>query len=461
METSEAFRNIPQVERVIDREDVRAWVPVLGREIVVGVVREEITRYRAGLRENPGLPAGDIYAAVVERCAARSREKLQRVINGTGVILHTNLGRAPLSREVLDRLAAELSGYCNLEYYLPEKKRGKRGGFAEELIAHLTGAQDALIVNNNASSVYLLLRRFGAGREVIVSRGELIQIGGGFRIPDIMRETGARLVEVGTTNITELEDYRAAIGDDTAMLFSAHQSNFRIRGFSSIPSIKELSTLKREGILLVRDLGSGNLVFDDRLPASFEPTVAYEMSQGADLVCFSGDKLLGGCQAGFIVGRADLIAKLRTHPLMRMLRVDKVTYFILQETLIAHMNGEHAKVPAWDAIFQDAHELDRKIARFMKLLKSPAKKTCIRKSPLSSAFGGGSLPTMVLRSEGVRIEIPGMSAESVSDALVALTPPVIGYIDEGVFTLDFRTLFPADIPDLAAGVDSILPRDGA
>ena len=230
MGASDAYRNIPQVERVLDRDDVRAWVPELGREIVLAIVREELARCRAGLRDDPDLNVDGIYRAVADRCEAKRREKLQRVINGTGVILHTNLGRAPIPRELLERMADELSGYCNLEYYIPEKKRGKRGGYAEELVAHLAGAQDALIVNNNASSVYLILRQFGTGREVIVSRGELVQIGGGFRIPDIMRESGARLVEVGTTNITTLDDYRGAITPDTAMLFSAHRSNFKIKG---------------------------------------------------------------------------------------------------------------------------------------------------------------------------------------------------------------------------------------
>jgi L-seryl-tRNA(Ser) seleniumtransferase len=461
MEASDAYRNIPQVERVLDREDVRAWIPWLGREIVLAIVREELAHYRAGLRDNPDRHVDEVYTAVARRCEAKRREKLQRVINGTGVILHTNLGRAPIPRELLIHMADELSGYCNLEYFIPDKKRGKRGGYAEELVAHLAGAEDALIVNNNASSVYLALRRFGAGREVIVSRGELIQIGGGFRIPDIMSETGARLVEVGTTNITTLDDYRGAITPDTAMLFSAHQSNFKIKGFTDAPSIKELSTLKNEQVLLVRDLGSGNLVFDDRLPSNFEPTVAYEMSQGADLVCFSGDKLMGACQAGIVVGRRDLIGALKKHPLMRMLRVDKLTYFLLQETLIRHMNGEYDKVPAWDFIFQDSHALDKKITRFMKLLNSPSKRECVRKTPLQSTFGGGSLPTMVLKSEGVRIEIPGMGPGDIADALVAHTPPVVGYIDENTFTLDFRTLFPDDLPALAAAVDDILPHEGS
>ena len=211
----------------------------------------------------------------------------------------------------------------------------------------------------------------------------------------------------------------------------------------------------------MRDLGSGNLVFDDRLPSNFEPTVAYEMSQGADLVCFSGDKLMGACQAGIIVGRKDLVGALKKNPLMRMLRVDKLTYFLLQETLIRHMNGEHHMIPAWDFIFQDSHALDKKITRFMKLLASPSKKDCVRKTALQSAFGGGSLPTMVLRSEGVRIEVPGMAPVDIADALAAHTPPIVGYIDENTFTLDFRTLFPDDLPALAAAVDGILPHEGA
>ncbi|HSV97373.1 MAG TPA: L-seryl-tRNA(Sec) selenium transferase [Spirochaetota bacterium] len=453
--TENLFRSIPQVETLLS--GASAHIDELGRSAVVAVIREVIDAFRAGITDG-GSPSTDGLVADIERrCRSKRREKLQRVINGTGVIIHTNLGRAPIAREILEKMSAELCGYCNLELYLPERRRGRRGGFAEELVCRLTGAEDALIVNNNASSVFLILNQFGAGREVIVSRGELIQIGGGFRIPDIMERTGARLVEVGTTNITDIEDYRRAMGPATAMIFSAHRSNFTLEGFASSPSLRELAALKGEGVLLVRDLGSGNLVRDERLGADFEPTVLSELVQGMDLVSFSGDKLLGACQAGIIVGRKDLVAALRKNPLMRMLRVDKITYFILQETLLRHANDGGASLALWDIIHQSRHDVERKTARLLRAVKASGKRDCIRRAALKSTYGGGSLPAREIESAGIRIVVPGQSADELYARFIDEDVPVVGYILDDCFTLDLRTVLAHDIPALAASIDRILP----
>ncbi len=450
MENSQnIFRNIPQVEKILQRDEIAGFTPLLGRDIITRIVREETARFRESLSSGPARPVGELYADISRRLRLKKLERLQRVINGTGVIIHTNMGRSPIAADILEKLGESLSGYCNLEIDLPEGERGKRGGFAEELISVLTGAGDALIVNNNASSVFLILNEFARGREVVVSRGELIQIGGGFRIPDIMEQTGARLVEAGTTNITTLEDYRAAVGENTAMIFSAHRSNFRIEGFTESPSLSELAGLRSPSVLFVRDLGSGNLVRRDNSGEGFEPTVAFELAQGPDLVCFSGDKLLGACQAGIIVGRKELIERLRKNPLMRMLRVDKITYFILQETLLRYAAGDTGSIALWKIIEQDVKAIDKKISRFLRMMKTRYPGISFRRVGLKSAYGGGSLPAREPESRGVQVMIAGMSAEDISRDLLRADVPVAGYIQDGLYTLDFRTIFMEDLSDLA------------
>jgi L-seryl-tRNA(Ser) seleniumtransferase len=450
-----AYRNIPQIEKILQQEEVRAFMPLLGQGIVAGVVRDEVSRFRERVKQGDAPAAEELHSAVLAGLDRKRLSRLQRVINGTGVIIHTNLGRSPISPRILEGLGEALSGYCNLEIFLPENRRGGRGGFAEELLSQLAGSEDALVVNNNASSVFLILSEFARGREVVVSRGELVQIGGGFRIPEIMSETGAELVEVGTTNITTLDDYRRALGGNTAMIFSAHRSNFRMDGFTGSPALAELAGLKSPRVLFVRDLGSGNLVYDDAAPPGFEPTVSFELSQGPDLLCFSGDKLLGGCQAGIIVGRKDLVGRLRKNPLMRMLRVDKITYYILQETLLHYAHGDHKAVAVWAIIAQDVRSIDKKIRRLLALVKERVPEGSLVRVKVKSTYGGGSLPGMELASSGLRVAVPGMGAEETQRALLACRVPVAGYILDGAFTLDFRTILPVDLPPLAEALISV------
>jgi len=360
---------------------------------------------------------------------------------------------------MLTLLRNELSGYANLEYHIPSKGRGKRGGYAEELMCHLTSAGDVLIVNNNAAAVFLMLNEFCAGKEVIVSRGELVQIGGGFRVPEIMARSGARLVEVGTTNITSVDDYQNAITENTAMILSVHRSNFTLEGFTAEPTLKELASLKTDTLLFGRDLGSGNLVFDPRLPKPFEPTIGQELSQGADIISFSGDKLLGGCQGGFLVGAKELIGRLRRNQLMRMLRVDKITYFLIQETLLCYVNGSFEELPVWNMILQDIKTIQGRAARFLRRI-SPEHRGYIARVPVKSTFGGGAMPARELESAGVRITVPGISPEEIYDHFITADIPAAGVVIDGTFTFDFRTIFDRDIIPLAASAETLFRKHG-
>ncbi len=454
---NEQLRQLPQVEQILSDNLLAEYIDQLGHPVVLALAREVLEEHRSRLREGGTFSREALMDDITRRCDSKKLEKLQRVINATGVIIHTNLGRSPLGGNILDRLSRELKGYCNLELHLPTMKRGKRGGFAEELLCHLTGAEDALIVNNNASSVFLILNQFGSGHEVIVSRGELIQIGGGFRIPDIMEQTGARIVEVGTTNITEIDDFKQAITPQTAMIFSAHQSNFSQQGFTRMPTLSQLADLAGDSIMLARDLGSGNLVNDRRLPSPFEVTVHQELREGPDIVCFSGDKLLGGGQCGIIVGKKDTIARLRKNPLMRMLRVDKITYYLLQETLLEYANGTIDNVPLWKNIFQDEKTIQRRVQRLLRQVAGHPVRALLSKVSLESTFGGGSLPTRTLPSTGLAIQPRDTSADQLYARLLHRTPPIAGYIDNEKVILDFRTIFDDDLPCIRKALEDLIP----
>jgi len=457
---NEILRGIPQVEKIMQDSDIAVLIPEIGKGIAADIIRGYVDKHRALIIGGNNPQISDLKRDIISGIKIKISEKLQRVINGTGIIIHTNLGRAPLGEKVLETLKKQISGYCNLEFHIPSKGRGKRGGFAEELICQLTGAEDALIVNNNASSVFLILKQFAEGKETVVSRGELIQIGGGFRIPDIMKESGTTLVETGTTNITTIEDYSNAITDNTGMIFSAHTSNYRIEGFSESPSLKELSTLKSDKIIYVRDLGSGNIFSHEKGGELFEQTVYSEISQGPDLVCFSGDKLLGGCQAGIIVGSKFLIAKLRKHPLMRMIRVDKITYMILQETLLEYVNGSQQNVELWKLIMQKPVDITRSANHFLQIMESRTGTDFFNIKPVKSAYGGGSMPGVELESAGIEINIPGMKPGEINDFFLSYIPPIAGTVRDDKYVIDFYAVFERDIADIADAAE-ILVKTGS
>jgi len=455
-DTNSLLREIPQIEKLLNEDYIAPYLSIIGKSACTECIRTSVAKYREHLKKTGKGEINLLHNIIKQQLSIKSATRLQRVINGTGVIIHTNLGRAPLGEKIFESLKENLSGYCNLEFYIPEKKRGKRGGFAEELISSMTGAEDALIVNNNAASVFLILNEFAKGGETIVSRGELIQIGGGFRIPDIMAQSGTTLVEVGTTNITTVDDYKKGITDKTKMIFSAHRSNFKLEGFTENPSLVELSGLKNENIIFVRDMGSGNLVYD-WMPGSFEQTVLSEISQGLDLICFSGDKLLGGCQAGIIAGKKEYIARLRKNPLMRILRVDKITYYILQETLLIYVNSQYRNTELWEVITQSRETILKKANKIIRLCNGNSS-NAIEKIPTKATYGGGSMPGIEIDSYGLKLKIPGYSPDDLYDYFLNNIPPILGTIRENSFVIDLFTIFDKDIKDISKAIKELLAK---
>jgi L-seryl-tRNA(Ser) seleniumtransferase len=359
------------------------------------------------------------------------------VLNATGVIVHTNLGRAPLAPAALARAVDVGGSYSNLELDLESGTRGSRQAHVAAALARLTGAEAALVVNNNAAAVLLALAALAEGREAVVSRGELLEIGDGFRIPDVLARSGARMVEVGTTNRTRAADYEHAIGPDTALLLRVHQSNFRIVGFTEIPTTEELAAVARAaGLVLVDDLGSGSLA-----DVGDEPTAASSLAAGADLVCFSGDKLLGGPQAGIVVGRADLVERLRRHPLQRALRADKLTLAALEGTLALHEDPERARreIPVLRMLDEPVEQVRERAERLAGLIGGEVEETVAR-------VGGGALPLAELPSAACAIE------ESLAALLRVGDPPVIGIVRDGRLLLDARTLSDAEVDEAARAV---------
>ena len=439
-----------------------------GRTAVVDALRDETNalRERLGSGAIAAVTVSDavdaIERGVEARLRAAMRPSLVRVINATGVVVHTNLGRAPLSEAALARVHHVAGGYTNLEYDLAAGARGRRDVHAERLIARLTGAEAAVVVNNNAAATLLLLAALADGREVIISRGELVEIGGGFRVPDVMRQSGALLREVGTTNRTRTADYAAAISDRTALILRVHPSNFKTIGFTERPSLDELTALgRRFRIPVAEDLGSGWLGWPldgapggpDRatLPGALrdEPIVSESIASGADAVCFSGDKLLGGPQAGIIAGRHDAVDTIRKHPLMRALRVDKLTYAALEATLEEHAMGRGAEaVPVQRMLRLTVHEIGRRADALAAALNASG--WTARVIDGVSTVGGGSAPGAEIPTRLVQLSRAGATADQIEQHIRALDPPVIARIHDDRVLLDLRTVDPRDDDALRA-----------
>jgi L-seryl-tRNA(Ser) seleniumtransferase len=423
----------------------------VGLRAVTDAARDELAEVRAALA-NGGAEVS--LASLVEAAAARAyaslRATLRPVINATGVIIHTNLGRAPLSDATLTAMAAVSRGYSNLEFDLEAGERGSRYVHLEELVCHLTGAEAAITVNNNAAAVLLALSSLAQARDVVISRGELVEIGGGFRIPDVMAQSGARLVEVGTTNRTYTRDYEAAIGEETAALMHVHRSNFRLLGFVESPSLHDLATLAHSrDLLLLDDLGSGCLLDTRTYGLSEEPTPQESIRAGADLVLFSGDKLLGGPQAGIIAGRADLIARLRRHPLARALRMDKASIAGLHATLLHYARDEaEQQVPVWRMISTPIKTISARARRWSRIIGEEARVVDGR-----SMIGGGSLPEESLPTKLVAIDVgAGAALEDLAKRLRTGEPAVVGRLEDGRLLLDPRTVAPGDDATLIRAV---------
>ena len=450
--TNERLRGLPAVDRVVgslkfDGPQARP----------TAAARRALDEARVKVRQ--GAEAPD-FAAIVDRAGALLIEEEQvglvRVINATGVIIHTNLGRAPLGSEQMSAVNEVAGAYSNLEYDLSEGRRGSRYTHATRLIARVTGAEAAIVVNNNAAAVLLTLAALCPGREVIISRGELVEIGGEFRIPDIMSISGARLVEVGTTNRTHLVDYERAISPDTAAILKVHPSNYKVVGFTATVPARDLARLAAgRGVAFLHDLGSG-LVADDA-PDDFtgEPLVQVAVEDGADVAMFSGDKLLGGPQAGIIVGRAHHIAQLERHPLLRVLRVDKMTLAALEATLRLYLGGRAGAIPLWRMARTGAVELERRARAIAEALREVGS-VKVEAFPTRSVAGGGSLPDVELGSWAVALLPDRASASELQRSLRRTDPPIVTRVEDDRVLLDLRTVDPDDDPALMAAIRRVL-----
>ena len=422
-----------------------------GADAVVRALRDGAGELRAQIGAGNGPGDAEAAARVIEALAeaalsSHARGSLRPVINATGVVIHTNLGRAPIAEAAVERVSLIARGYSNLEYDVAEGGRGARTVHAESLLTSLTGAEAAIVVNNNAAATLLILTGLAAGREVIISRGELVEIGGGFRVPDVMRQSGATLREVGTTNRTRVNDYVAAVSAATAMFLRVHPSNFRIEGFTERPALAEIVTAGHAlDLTVVEDLGSGCLVDD----LAGEPSVQSSVAAGVDVVCFSGDKLLGGPQAGIIAGRKALVDRLRAHPLMRALRVDKVTLAMLEATLAEYVAGRaRTTVPVQRMLHASPDEIEARAQALASKLADGGWRVAMISG--ASAVGGGSAPGLELPTVLLSIERDGETAAATETWLRTLDPPVIARIDHDRVVLDLRTVLPDQDGLLAA-----------
>ena len=451
MNAAEMLRSLPPVDALLDDAAGQALCAQYGRAATLEALRATLQQTRGAIHS--GAATAPSRAALLERAAAelaqRFRPGLRRVINASGVILHTNLGRAPLAEAAVQAMAEVGAHYNTLEYDLERGARGGRLKHCEAALCALTGAEAALVVNNNAAALVLLLATLAQGREVIISRGQLIEIGGGFRVPEVMSSAGARLVEVGTTNRTRLADYERAIGPDTALLLRAHASNFRMIGFTEEAPLTQLVQLAHaRGLLLVDDLGSGALLDTAQFGLLHEPTVAESMAAGADLVAFSGDKLTGGPQAGIIVGRAEPLDALKRHPLARALRADKLCLAGLAATLDLWRRGTAlTQIPIWRMIAREAEELQAVAAAWAQRLGGSVVAG-------ESAVGGGSLPGATLPTWLLALDVA--QSDAFLAQLRAAQPPVIARIAAGRVLLDPRTVLPDEEEELLAVLEGLL-----
>ncbi len=450
-EQAELLRQIPSIDELLAQPRLAALSRRVDRNLVVEVARAVLADLRSRIAGDSNWTALGLNAASVEELISNEVERilsrsLQPVINATGVILHTNLGRAPLTETALDEFRRSATQYSNLEYDLEAGARGKRDVHTAELLTRLTGAEAAIVVNNCAAAVLVTLAALARGGEVIVSRGELIEIVDGFRIPEIMEQSGANLREVGTTNRTHVADYESAINEKTRVLLRVHPSNFKVTGFTDKPSIEELVALsQRSGLPLVEDLGSGCLVDLSEFGVS-EPTVKQSVDAGVSLVMFSGDKLLGGPQAGIIAGKKELVARVRRYPLFRALRVDKLTIAVLEATLGAYLRAAWDEVPAIRMIRATPQELKRRAENFLRELRPelPLDEVEIEIADGSSLAGGGSTPSQSLPTKIIRIASVRYSAMRLEQRLRRAPGgvSVIARVEDDRLILDLRTVFP-------------------
>jgi L-seryl-tRNA(Ser) seleniumtransferase len=450
-----SLRDFPAVEVLANHDTLVVWLKKLPRPLIITGIQEVIAEFKNGFaqREKP-LTFADLIASIESELKALKALDLRTVVNGTGIIIHTNLGRAPLPASMLESAAAIASGYTNLEYDLGGGARGGRGAYVEKLISATCGTEAGTIVNNNAAAVFLILNTLANRQEVIISRGELVQIGGGFRIPEIMTKAGVKLVEVGTTNRTTGQDYETAITTKTAMILKVHRSNFTQGGFTEETPLAKLAGICRAHSLpLVHDLGSGlmNLPSDVSLPN--EPTVSESVRSGADLTCFSGDKLLGGVQSGLIAGRQEFVQRIKKNPLFRAVRCDKLAFALTGQVLAAYLNGTHGNdVPVWRLMCISVTDLK---LRGEQIVQACRGRDIVLRATLAFP-GGGSAPEESIASLAVSIRDAKRSANNLSRRFRDFDPPIIGRVENDDFLVDLRTLFPEQDEILISAITQIL-----
>ncbi len=450
-------RDFPAVETLASDDAILKASQNLARPLVVEIIRQTIDKYKTDFEKKPGgLRLSDLVEAIVEQIGAAVSKRISRVINGTGVLVHTNLGRAPLSPKLYDTIKSQITGYGNVEFDVASGKRGKRGILAEKYLAMMSGAEAATIVNNNAGALFIILNTLASRKKVVISRGELVQIGGGFRIPDIMKKAGARLVEIGTSNVTSRDDYAHALEENPAAILKVHRSNFSVTGFSDEVDLKTLVHLGRKaGVPVINDLGSGVFIDTGELIGHREPTVQGSVKDGADITCFSGDKLLGGIQAGLIVGRADLIAKIKKNPIFRALRVDKTIFSALEVLLGYYLDG------TWKENIKLWRLASRSQADLLNLANSVTSKikagNMIKAEKSEGQMGGGSLPEVPLKSAALVFNSK-LSATKIAELFRSLRPPVIGRIKDDKFMIDFKAIDEDDINLLTRSIKTVIPK---
>lgn len=451
---SELYRRLPSVDELLRLPEISSLVEREGHAAVTEAARAVLERVRAE------ITAGRLDAAGVELAVSGLAEAIERqlrqalqlslrsLVNATGVVLHTNLGRAPLAAGALEHLREIAGRYSNLEFDITPGKRGKRDVHVERLFARLLASAasepiSTVVVNNNAAAVLLGLNTLAEGGEVIVSRGELVEIGGSFRIPEVMAKSGAILREVGTTNRTRIADYDRAINERTRLLLRVHRSNFQITGFTEQPALPELVELgRRRGIPVMEDLGSGALIDLRSLGISGEPGVADSLRAGVDVVTYSGDKLLGGPQAGMLSGRRELIARIRSNPLFRALRVDKLTYAVLEATLLTYVRQDHDAIPALCMLRLPAEEIGRRAEAIKEKLQSAGSRLSLEIVDGRSVVGGGAAPAATLPTRLLAVTCERLSADELAGRLRDCDPPIVARVEEGRVLLDLRTVFP-------------------
>ena len=456
----ELFRSIPKVDELLKQQKIAELAESMPYSIVLEGVRQVLDQVRQEILDGEldRVDFDAVQSRILSQCEQDHRRSLRKVINATGTVLHTNLGRAPLAKAAVDAVCDVASGYSTLEYDVQTGTRGLRYSHVTQLLQTLTGAEDALVVNNNAAAVVLILSALTREKEVVLSRGELVEIGGSFRVPDIMEQSGSILKEIGTTNKTHLEDYQNAISEDTAALLKVHTSNFKILGFTEDVRIEELAALGREkGLMVLHDLGSGAL-FDPQAQGLFsEPTVKQSIDAGVDVVCFSGDKLLGGPQAGVILGKQEYIQRIKRHPLTRAFRIDKLTLAALEATLRLYLDPEQARreVPILSMLTASPEALQKKARKLYRKV-SGIPHLHIEIVQEDGQVGGGSAPAERLSGYALAVTSEKLSADRIERRMRVQEVPVIGRIAHERYLLDIRTIFEEEFDAVASALRQIV-----